>query len=265
MNIFASPDSIDTRFPLSSPEDIKIAPDGQSNSGKAGRSVRLHERVPLIELSDAERDKFLHVYDGEQLYHSPETVVPLDGSGLFNEDASLYWDYGCGRGERVIDMASRHPDNKYVGVDIHYRSLALGVRAAASARLDNVRFIRGDVDLLSRLVPTESAMATSIMFPAPRPNNQHGFNGMPSPSLAREIHRALEDDGAPLEFSSDSEPYFNYRMRQIGLLGLFSCESNELRVGVNEADYPTRYQKLWESKGIPTYSAILRKVIQEED
>lgn len=263
MNIFESSESIAAYFPESSPKDIKINLDGQSNSGKAGRSVRLHERVPLTEINDAERKKYFRIYSGKQLYHNPETVAPLDGQELFSDDTGLSWDYGCGRGERIIELASQNPGERYVGVDLHYRSLALGIRAAASAELDNVQFIRADASLLAPFIPGKSAVATSVMFPAPLPNKQGGFDGMPSQKLTQNIHRTLEKDGSPFEFSSDSAPYFNYRMRQIGSLGLFSCTPEELGVSLDAASHPTRYQKIWESKGIPTYSAVLRKVPEE--
>lgn len=260
MNIFKSPAALDARFPKSSPSDIEISPKGQSNSGKTGKSVRLRERTPVVDLDEPTKNKFFRFYDGEQLYHRPETTTPPDSRELFNDDAAVNWDIGCGRGERLVEMAAENPDKLYVGVDIHYRSLALGVRAAANAQLDNVRFIRANASLLAPQIPSETADSVSILFPAPLPNHKDGFNGMPTLGLTHHIHRILEGDGAPFEFASDSEPYFNYQMRQIGSTGLFSCSVEELASTVSSASHPTRYQKIWESKGIPTHSAIVRKV-----
>jgi tRNA (guanine-N7-)-methyltransferase len=259
VNIFENQQSIDSHFPVTTAGDIMINPDGQSNSGKAGRSVRLHERVTLVELSDQELAQYFRSYSGEQLYKDPESVPALDGTELFNKNDAVNWDYGCGRGERIIELAQNNPEKNYVGVDLHYRSLALGTRAASNLALDNVRFVRANATLLAPRIPDESAEAASVLFPAPLPNKKGVFDGMPSPSFSEEIHRTLQRQGSPFEFTSDSAPFFNFRMRQIGQQGLYSCASEEFSVGIGNPQFPTRYQKIWESKGIPIFSATLRK------
>lgn len=259
MNIFESESVINRHFPKSSPDDIQIDLEGQSNSGKTGKSVRLHERVPSVEISESESEKYFRAYTGEQFYKYADDLAPVDSAELFGQDAPLRWDLGCGRGERIVELASQNPDEFYVGVDTHHRSLQLGIRAAANAELDNVRFIRANASLLAPFIPDQSAQSVSILFPAPLPSKRQGFEGMPTPDLTLNIHRILEKIGSPFEFSSDSEPYFNYRMRQIGATGLFSCQLDELSIRVGSASHPTRYQKIWESKGISTHTAIMRK------
>ena len=259
MNVFRSAHTIDRYFPESSATDLDINPDGTSNSGKAGKSVRMHERVALAPVNEIEKETFLRVYSGDQLYNHPDTISPLDGTELFGDDTAVHWDYGCGRGEYIVDLASRNPDKKYVGVDLHYRSLLLGVRMAADAQLNNVRFIRADAKLLSPFIPDQRSDSASVHFPAPLPSKQGAFYGMPDPQLASNIHRTLEAKNAPFEFASDSEPYFRFRMRELGFQGLFNCDLSEISAGLGETTTPTRYQRVWESKGIKTHRAILRK------
>lgn len=258
---FESEATISQCFPDMTANDLVLDHDGQSNSGKSGRSLRMRERVTRPDLSELERRTFLSAFDGRQLYHVPDSVPPMDGQKLFGEDASLVWDFGCGRGERIVELAKQNPDKKYVGVDVHYASLLWGVRAAADAELGNVRFVRADGALLISYVPTSSAEAAAVMFPAPLPQKNGTFKGMPTIQFALHIHRVLEAEGSPFVFASDSRPYFNYRMRQIGVLGRFTCDTSELTVGIDILDNPTRYQRVWERKGIPTSRAILRKHI----
>ena len=170
MNVFRSAHTIDRYFPESSATDLDINPDGTSNSGKAGKSVRMHERVALAPVNEIEKETFLRVYSGDQLYNHPDTISPLDGTELFGDDTAVHWDYGCGRGEYIVDLASRNPDKKYVGVDLHYRSLLLGVRMAADAQLNNVRFIRADAKLLSPFIARLNSVFTKKSF-------YHHFSG----------------------------------------------------------------------------------------
>jgi tRNA (guanine-N7-)-methyltransferase len=260
VNAFESEKNISNYFPDMTSGDLVLDQNGQSNSGKSGRSVRMHERVTKPTLSELELKTYLREYSGYQLYNHPSTIPAIDGYELFGEDTNLIWDFGCGRGERIVELAKQNSDKKYVGADIHYTSLTLGIRAAADAELDNVRFIKADGTLLIPYMPTRSAEAVAVMFPAPVPKSNGDFKGMPTPEFATQIHRILEAKGSPFEFASDSEPYFNYRMRQLGRLCIFSCDTEELKVGINISTNPTRYQHLWESKGIPTFSATLRKI-----
>ena len=150
-----------------------------------------------------------------------------------------------------------------MGVDVHYNSLMLGVRAAMDAELGNVRFVKADGTLLIPYVPSYSAESAAVMYPAPLPQKNGNFKGMPTLQFTTQIQRVLEAEGSPFEFATDSRPYFNYRMRQIGVLGHFTCDTSELKVGIDNLDNPTRYQRVWESKGIPTSRVILRKHIAE--
>lgn len=259
-NLFESQAVIDEYFPDMSAGDLVLDPDGQSNSGKSGRGVRMHERPTRPELTEAEVQKFLRAYGGEQLYKYGDTVPHLDGAELFGDDAPITWDYGCGRGERLIELAKRNPDQYFVGVDIHMTSLKFGARAAADALLgDNIRFIKADCGLLVPYIPDGSSNAAAVMFPAPVPKNNGTFKGIPTPEFSDQVHRTLVGVGAPFEFASDSAPYFNHRMRQIGARGLYSLAPDEFTIGFDNSANPTRYQKVWEQKEIPTHHAILRK------
>lgn len=258
-NLFESQAVIDEYFPDMSAGDLVLDPDGQSNSGKSGRGVRMHERVTRPELTKAEEQQFLRIYGGEQLYKFRDTIPDLDGAELFGDDAPITWDYGCGRGERLIELAQENPDQYFVGADIHLTSLEIGARAAADALLDNIRFIKADCVLLVPYIPDSSSNAAAVMFPAPVPKNDGTFKGIPTPEFSDQVHRTLSGTGDPLEFASDSEPYFNHRMRQIGARGLYSLAPDEFTIGFGNSANPTRYQMLWERKNIPTHHAILRK------
>jgi tRNA G46 methylase TrmB len=258
VDLFESASSVDSYFPSMSPDDLVLDPSGQSNSGKSGSSARLHERFACPQIPEATLEKYFRGVSGERLHYTPETVPYIDGKELFGIDGALIWDFGCGRGEYIINSAKQNPDEQYVGVDLHHASLMLGVKAAAAACLDNVRFIRADCNLLVSRIPSHSGKAASVLFPATFRKGQV-FKGMPSPELAAQIHRILQDVGSQFEFATDSEPFFNYRMRQLGELGLFSLSQDELVIGGRSVNLPTRYQKVWESKDIPTRSAVLRK------
>lgn len=257
VDVFGSPELIDRYFPGQTAADLFVDVDGSSNTGKAGRSVRMHERVEWMPLTPAEEARYYAEYGGGQLYNDPDSVPYMTSEQLFGGDAAMSWDFGCGRGERVVKLARRNPDVNYVGVDIHTRSLRIGARQAADDELPNVRFIRADANLLLHRIPDGSALETAVMFPAPQPKANGTFADILQVPVARSIHRVLAGAAARFEFASDSAPYFNAKMRLLGGLGIFSCLDVDVRHGLGLADIQTRYQKTWESKGIQTHYATL--------
>lgn len=258
-NIFSTNQLINEFFPDMSTDDLSVTNNGQSNSGKAGRSLRIRERVNMPELEESIKRKYYRSYNGYILHNTPECVPHLDGKELFGNDTVITWDYGCGRGEAIAELAKRNPDKNYVGVDVHYRSLMLGVKAVSSASLSNILFIKADCNLLISHIPDRSVSAATVLFPAPVPNKRGGFDGIPSDSFVSQVYRILEDKAGVFEFASDSEPYFNYRMRRIAKSGLFLCSPDDMCIGLNILEQPTRYQRIWETKGILTHRATMHK------
>ncbi|MEI7917967.1 MAG: methyltransferase domain-containing protein [Candidatus Saccharibacteria bacterium] len=270
MDIFGSPELIEQTFPLMTSADINIAvsTDEISNSGKSGNSVRLHERVKKVEISDSEREKYYSFYSGNDLYNHTENVPLQTSDFIFNEEGEINWDLGCGRGERIIELAKQNKDKKYVGVDFHNRSLDMGIKAASLLNLNNIHFVRADANQIMKRIPDETAEQVAILFPAPQPNSKGGFDDILQTSMAQNIHRILKF-GQTFEFATDSEPYFNVKMRMLGCLGLFECSQSDITHSVeskqndqfsNFKPVETRYQQLWESKGIITHRAKIRKI-----
>lgn len=264
MNIFESEAHMNTLFSSDNVGTISIAKDESeiSNSGKAGHSLRIKERTPLVELTDAETKKYFTNISAKDLYFQPESIPYLTRESIFSESGVLTWDLGTGRGERVIELAKEHPERHFVGVDIHYRSALLGARAAADSMLDNIHFIRADTRLLTQRIPDDTADEMSVLFPAPQPNSKGGYDDVLQPQLIEDIARIIEPEGF-FEFASDSQPYFAHKMRLIGGLGLFSCELEDISHAQNqklfaETTVRTRYQILWEKKGIATLQAKMK-------
>lgn len=234
------------------------------NTGKFGSSPRMRERVPYIELSPSERQKYYSQFGGDILFHTPDLVPFQTAETIFKDEGVLTWDFGCGRGERIIELAKIYSTRMFVGVDNHTRSLLIGARAASSAELNNVHFVRADAKLLIARIPEESAEESDVLFPAPLPSPR-GYKDILQTPFVKDIHRVLYGDGV-FEFATDSEPYFDYKMRLIGAMGLFLVDpgniTHEVESGNNSVNEntATRYQRQWESKGIPTNRAKMKKI-----
>ncbi|MHC5908351.1 methyltransferase domain-containing protein [Streptomyces sp. S6] len=60
-------------------------------------------------------------------------------------------DLGCGSGRRVIRLAQRHPDKRFVGIDIDEDAVEVATKAVADAGLtDRVEIVHGDISRLEK-------------------------------------------------------------------------------------------------------------------
>ena len=94
---------------------------------------------------------------------------PLDLNAQFGRPAPCHLEIGFGMGEALLEMARKHPENNYLGVDVYLPGvgqLLLGIREMG---ITNVRIDRRDAMELLALLPAGSVRGVSLFFPDPWP------------------------------------------------------------------------------------------------
>jgi len=100
--------------------------------------------------------------------------LPLTGAGLFGVDVPLEVEIGSGKGRFLVAWAELHRDRGFLGVERAAKYLAIAVRRATRAGLDNLRFVRTTAeDLLFRCVAPGSLAGLHVYFPDPWPKKRH--------------------------------------------------------------------------------------------
>lgn len=87
---------------------------------------------------------------------------------IFRNDHPLTLELGCGRGEYTLGLARRYPDRNFVGIDIKGNRIWNGATQAHREGLDNVRFLRTEIELLPHLFAPEEVDEIWITFPDPQ-------------------------------------------------------------------------------------------------
>jgi SAM-dependent methyltransferase len=85
-----------------------------------------------------------------------------DHVGVLLPSAGTVLDVGCGPGEITCELARRHPQLAFVGIDHSAQAIARATRNAARLSLANVRFAVGDAEQL----PAQDPYALVTMFDA---------------------------------------------------------------------------------------------------
>lgn len=119
----------------------------------------------------AEMEHFHHVFQmpSHALRHG--RVFDLKGqwhAHFFNNTNPIVLELGCGKGEYTVELARRHPEKNFIGVDIKGARMWSGAKASAEANLNNVAFLRTDIEMISHFFAPNEVDEIWITFPDPQ-------------------------------------------------------------------------------------------------
>ena len=119
----------------------------------------------------------------------------LDLVAIFRRAAPVVLEIGFGSGEALVDFAAAHPEQDFIGVEVHRPGVGGLLLKLENANIRNVRVIRADVgDVLMRLSPG-SLDGVHIFFPDPWPKKRHHKRRLMQPMFARCLRDALKSGG----------------------------------------------------------------------
>jgi tRNA (guanine-N7-)-methyltransferase len=193
----------------------------------------------------------------------PETyVAPLDLLAIFGRGAPLHVDLGCGDGSFLCELALRHPERNFLGIDRLVGRVAKACRKASS--LDNVRILNVESSYaVGYLLPERSVETFYLLFPDPWPKRRHQRRRIVTPEFLDSIHRTLADGGF-FCIATDQLDYFHEIERaafsKLDCFKQSSCSGPEV-VPFDDVDLPlTKFERQFREQGAPIYRLALRKI-----
>jgi len=97
----------------------------------------------------------------------------LDPSAIFGRQAPCQLEIGCGTGDTLIALASQHPENDYLGIEVHRPGVGHLLQQLEVHNLSNVRIICTDAVGIIEHLPASSLETIHIYFPDPWPKKRH--------------------------------------------------------------------------------------------
>ena len=140
-------------------------------------------------------------------YGIPFRDARLDLDQVFGRPAPRILEIGFGMGETTADIAARHPENDYLGIEVHTPGVGSLLKRVADARLTNLRVIQHDaVEVLQAMIPETSLDGVHIYFPDPWPKKRHHKRRLLQPSFAALLASRMKP-GAYVHVATDWEDY----------------------------------------------------------
>jgi tRNA (guanine-N7-)-methyltransferase len=137
----------------------------------------------------------------------PYRAAALDLDQVFGRSAPKILEIGFGMGETTAQVAARHPDNDYLGIEVHTPGVGSLLKRIAAEGLTNVRVIQHDaVEVLENMIAPGSLDAVHIFFPDPWPKKRHHKRRLIQPPFIALLTSRLKV-GAYLHVATDWEDY----------------------------------------------------------
>lgn len=141
----------------------------------------------------------------------PAAVFDLDA--LFERSAPRILEIGFGMGDALVAMAQAHPEQDYVGIEVHRPGIGSLLRQLEVQKLSNVRVICADaVQVLELHIPDNSLDAVHLFFPDPWPKRRHHKRRMVQSTFMALVARKLKSGGC-FHFATDWQEYAEHVMQ----------------------------------------------------
>jgi len=98
----------------------------------------------------------------------------LDLNSLFGRKGPKILEIGFGMGEALLVFAQQHPDQDFIGIDVHKPGIGAVLMGIQKLQLTNINLFCGDaLDLLNQKIPDNSLDGVHLFFPDPWPKKRH--------------------------------------------------------------------------------------------
>jgi tRNA (guanine-N7-)-methyltransferase len=145
--------------------------------------------------------------EGMPRWGIPYAAAPLDLAARFGRQAPTILEIGCGMGETTATIAAAHPENNFIGIEVHAPGVGSLLKEIATRELGNLCVIRHDaVEVLRDMIPPASLAGIHIYFPDPWPKKRHHKRRLIQPPFVHELALRLAPGGY-LHCATDWEEY----------------------------------------------------------
>jgi tRNA (guanine-N7-)-methyltransferase len=130
----------------------------------------------------------------------------IDPRSLFGREAPLMLEIGFGNGDALIQMAAAHPENDYIGMEVHRPGVGSLMLRLEQDGIENVRVIATDASEALPCFPDGSLDAAYLFFPDPWPKKRHHKRRLVQPRFVEVLTRKLKP-GAVFHLATDWHDY----------------------------------------------------------
>ncbi|SEF78216.1 tRNA (guanine-N7-)-methyltransferase [Halpernia humi] len=130
---------------------------------------------------------------------------------VFKNENPIVLELGCGKGEYSVGLAKAFPDKNFIGIDIKGARFWFGAKEANESGLDNVAFLRTQIELVDYFFAENEVDEIWITFPDPQIKYRRTKHRLTHPDFLVRYKKFLKKDGL-IHLKTDSEFLHGYTL-----------------------------------------------------
>jgi tRNA (guanine-N7-)-methyltransferase len=184
----------------------------------------MSEKIPLRKvrsfvkrdgrMTDSQRDALTRLWPQ---YGLKKEEGEINFSTIFKREAPRILEIGFGSGQSLLKMAKLHPEEDYIGIEMHLPGIGALLLGLEKEELTNVRVYYADaVEVLESCIPNESLDVVQIFFPDPWRKRKHHKRRLIQSDFVRLIASKLKPQGK-LHIATDWEDYAQEMLKVLNI------------------------------------------------
>ena len=171
---------------------------------------------------------------------------------IFRNDHPIVLELGCGRGEYTVGLGWLFPSKNFIGVDIKGARMWAGAKESMKACMDNVAFLRTNIELIARFFAAGEVDEIWLTFPDPQMKKT---NKRLTSARFMKIYREILSDHGIIHLKTDSLFMYTYtcEMVKVNKFPVLIQTDNLYESGMADEilSIRTAYEQQWLDRGIP--------------
>jgi tRNA (guanine-N7-)-methyltransferase len=168
-------------------------------------------------------------------------------NSFFKNENPVILELACGKGEYALGLGEMYADKNFIGVDIKGNRIWKGAKTAIDKGLNNVAFLRTQIDKITEYFAKDEVSEIWITFPDPQLRMGKAKKRLTHPKFLRMYQQFLKTDGV-LNLKTDSPSLYNFTKSVIRVYKLSLLQDHDDVYSVSgrskELEIKTHYEKL---------------------
>ena len=178
----------------------------------------------------------------------------------FVGSSPLHIEIGCGKGRFITKTAELNPDIKYIAIEKVSNVMVLAMEKAVDAEISNLRFMRGNFQILSESFPDKSVDRIYLNFSDPWPKKGYAKRRLTHGGFLEIYKRILKDDGE-ICFKTDNRELFDFSLESFPENGFALSEVTfDLHNSDFQGNIMTEYEEKFSQMGFPICRLVAKKL-----
>ena len=192
-------------------------------------------------------------------YGLAATDEALDLDTAFGRAAPRTLEIGFGNGESLVALAQAHPDEDFLGIEVHRPGVGHLMLRAESLELRNIRVAcRDAVEVLARQLPDASLDTVLLYFPDPWPKKRHHKRRIVQPAFVALVARKLKPGGR-FRLATDWQNYAEQMLAVVGDCPMLGNEFDACYAPRPDSRPLTRFETRGQRLGHEVWDLCFRK------